>query len=154
MTIRIISVGKRHSATLADAIEEYTTRLSAYAKPEWVLVPPVHSDSRDQQVNYESTALLGKIKPDEYVILLDETGRQFTNPEFVQRIEAVLNQGTSTITFIIGGAYGVNQVVKERANLVWSLSPLVFPHQLVRLLLAEQLYRSFSLRAGHPYHHL
>ena len=153
MNIRIISVGKRHSANLVDIIDEYTTRLSGFAKPEWVLTPPVHSSNKDQQIDYESTALLGKIKSDDYVVLLDETGQQFTNPQLAQRFEGVMNNGSSTLTFIIGGAYGVNEAVKKRSNLVWSLSPLVFPHQLVRLMLVEQLYRTISFMNGHPYHH-
>lgn len=153
MTIRLLSVGKRHEASIVAAIDDYTSRLQQYGKPEWVLLPPVHSSNKEQQVAYESTSLLAKIKSDEYVILLDEHGVEVTNQQLATKLENVTNQGHSTLSFIIGGAYGVSPAIKERANFTWSLSPLVFPHQLVRLILAEQLYRTFSLMSGHPYHH-
>lgn len=153
MTIRLLSVGKKHDVTIAASIEDYTSRLQKYAKPEWVLIPPVHSSNKQQQIDYESTALLGRIKADEFVVLLDERGTLVSNPELAQKLEAATTNGSSTLTFIIGGAYGVSQAVHTRANFIWSLSPLVFPHQLVRLLLAEQVYRTLSFSAGHPYHH-
>ena len=100
--------------------------------------------------NAESEQILARIKPDDYVILLDETGQLLSSPELATRLEAQRGQA---IVCIIGGAYGVNQAVKQRANLIWSLSKLVFPHQIVRLILIEQLYRAQCIINHHPYHH-
>jgi len=100
----------------------------------------------------ESQRLLSRLKPDDFVILLDERGRLYDSPAFSRLLLEPL-ESSRQVVVIIGGAYGVDDSVHERADVVWSLSPLVFPHQLVRLLLAEQLYRAQEIAAGHPYHH-
>ncbi len=153
MGLRIIAVGKRHDPALTAAIEDYSTRLKSFAKVEWVIVPSVSGKNKDQQIEQESEALLNRIKPQEYVVLLDERGTAMTNPQLAQKFEGVLSGGQSSMVFVIGGAYGVSETLQQRASFTWSLSPLVFPHQLVRLILAEQLYRTFSFIQGHPYHH-
>jgi 23S rRNA (pseudouridine1915-N3)-methyltransferase len=100
----------------------------------------------------ESERILSRIGSREFAILLDERGDEIDSPEFAQLLDKTFTAGRS-VTIIIGGAYGVDDRVHQRADYVWSLSPLVFPHQLVRLILAEQLYRAQSITAGHPYHH-
>jgi 23S rRNA (pseudouridine1915-N3)-methyltransferase len=98
----------------------------------------------------EAVQLLSKINPQDYVILLDERGKQLSSEKFAHKLASIHHK---TCVFIIGGAYGVDDSVRERADFVWSLSELVFPHQLVRLILAEQLYRAHCIQSSHPYHH-
>lgn len=111
---------------------------------------PHSSKPKSIAVKEESDRLLGRLSPDDFVILLDERGRNLSSPE----LSTVIMEHTSqSIVFIIGGAYGVTDDVRRRANLVWSLSKLVFPHQLVRLILTEQLYRAQEIARGGKYHH-
>jgi len=151
MAIRIIAVGKKHEAWVEDGIRRYETRLKRPFLTEWVLLP--HS-SRDGLMarEDESQRLLSRLKPDDFVILLDERGKLYDSPAFSRLLLEPL-ESSRPVVVIVGGAYGVDDSVHERADVVWSLSPLVFPHQLVRLLLAEQLYRAQEIAAGHPYHH-
>jgi 23S rRNA (pseudouridine1915-N3)-methyltransferase len=151
MAIRILAVGKKHEAWVEDGIRRYETRLKRPFVTEWVLLP--HS-AREGLVarEDESQRLLSRIKPDDFVILLDERGKLYDSPALSQLLLAPLERSRQVV-LIIGGAYGVDDSVHARADIVWSLSPLVFPHQLVRLLLAEQLYRAQEIAAGHPYHH-
>lgn len=100
----------------------------------------------------ESERILSRLKPDDFVILLDERGKLVDSPSLSRLLLAPL-ESSKTVVVIIGGAYGVDDTVHNRADIVWSLSPLVFPHQLVRLILAEQLYRAQEIAAGNPYHH-
>jgi len=93
------------------------------------------------------------VSPGDYVILLDERGKALDSPTLSKVLEEPLNR-SQLVVLIIGGAYGVDESIHERANIVWSLSPLVFPHQLVRLMLTEQLYRAQEISVGRPYHHI
>ena len=146
MKIICLSVGKKHDKVLADAIEQYQTRLSGFVNFSFEYIPTC-------DVKSESAAILKFLKDEDEVILLDETGRTVTNAELASDLESAMNKSTKRTVFIIGGAYGVNQQVKDRSNKIYSLSKLVFPHQIVRLLLVEQLYRSFSILSGGKYHH-
>ena len=149
--IRILAVGKKHESWVADGIERYEKRLSKPWDTEWVLLP--HSSiTGDRAREEESERILSRLKPDDFVLLLDERGKMLDSPTLSRTIQAQLDMSKSIIC-IIGGAYGVNDTLMNRADLVWSLSPLVFPHQLVRLILIEQLYRAQEIAAGHPYHH-
>lgn len=100
----------------------------------------------------ESERILKIISSDDYVILLDETGQMLSSLDLAEQLESRFID-SKPVVVVIGGAYGVNQALLSRSNLVWSLSKLVFPHQLVRLILAEQLYRAQSIAAGNSYHH-
>lgn len=153
MKIRIISVGKKHTKNLQAAIEDYEQRIVSKYSLEWLLVNPSDGDV-GRQVDEESQKILRILKPNDYVVLLDETGTIVTNQGLVDIFNKVISDGKyGSIVFIVGGAYGVNAAVKERANFIWSLSKLVFPHQLVRLILVEQLYRTNAILDNHPYHH-
>lgn len=152
MAIKILAVGKKHEDWIASGVQRYTERLRAPWNIEWVLLP--HSAREGLTARQEeSQAILSKLSSYDYVVLLDERGRAFDSPGLSQAIEAALSSARPVV-FIIGGAYGVNEELMARADLVWSLSPLVFPHQLVRLILAEQLYRAQAITSGHPYHHV
>jgi len=151
MAIRILAVGKKHEAWVEDGIRRYETRLKRPFNVEWVLLPHSSLDGLRARED-ESERLLSRIKPDDFVVLLDERGKLLDSPALSSVLLSSLERSRPVVV-IIGGAYGVDGTVHQRADLVWSLSPLVFPHQLVRLLLAEQVYRSQEIAAGHPYHH-
>lgn len=150
MRLRIISIGPKHDPDLKAKIEAYCDRLRSTHPVEWVLVPYSSQDGPSAR-RRESDAIRAKLAPRELVVLLDERGKPLDSPAFAQRLEEW--QSRDRLTFVIGGAYGVDEELRTRADFVWSLSPLVFPHQLVRLLLVEQLYRATCILRSHPYHH-
>lgn len=150
MSIKILSVGKSHEDWIAPGLKRYEKRLQRPFDATWVLLPSSGFDSVKARRD-ESDRLLSRLDPTDFVILLDETGKQLSSPELASLLEKQFSH--TPVTFIIGGAYGVDQSVHDRAQLVWSLSPLVFPHQLVRLILIEQLYRAQQITGGGSYHH-
>ena len=156
--IRIIGIGKlKEKATLA-LYEEYVKRISLYSKIETVEVPDMKipdkvSDKEVTQIlQKEGKAVLDKIKSDEYVILLDLHGKMMSSEAFAEHLENVFVRGKSTITFVIGGSLGVSSELVERADLRFKMSDLTFPHQIVRVLLAEQIYRAYTIQKGITYH--
>lgn len=151
MPIRIIAIGKKHEAWVHDGIERYQKRLKRPFTVEWVLLP--HSAREGQTARQEeSRRILSRVRPDEFIILLDEKGKLLDSPALSSTLLLPLEH-SQTVVLVIGGAYGVDDTVHARADVVWSLSKLVFPHQLVRLIVAEQLYRAQEIAAGTPYHH-
>lgn len=145
MHIKIITVGKSHDPKISQAIDEYIKRLSKYVKIDWQLIPP-------SSIEQESIQII-KATRDSYVILLDEGGNALNTPGFAARIEKLQNNSIKELVFVIGGAYGVTPEIKNSADFILSLSSLVFPHQLVRLILVEQIYRAYDLMHGGKYHH-
>ncbi len=156
MKITILAIGKKHDPKLKSSIEDYCSRLAHYTTLEWNLVEAKISPSQssDEIRNIESKELVKHISNEDIVILLDETGIQLSSPELANKLQTYMNRGTKRIVLVIGGAFGVTEDFKQRANFIWSLSKLVFPHQLVRLLLAEQLYRAYTILANEKYHHI
>lgn len=151
MKVRIISVGKRQPAALRGIEEAYEKRMRQWLQLEWSYIPSSVAEVT-AAVRKESEQVLRQLSPGAFVVLLDERGRQLTSSELAKSLDAWL-AGSKDLVFIIGGAYGVDETVRQQADLVWSLSALVFPHELVRTLLSEQLYRACTIRAGLPYHH-
>lgn len=150
MAIRIIAIGKKHESWVADGIERYQKRLARPFNVEWVCLP--HSSRSDLVARQdESERILARLG-DEFVVLLDERGQNISSPTLSDLLRNPLDHSRN-VTVIIGGAYGVDERVHARADFVWSLSKLVFPHQLVRLILIEQLYRAQEITRGNPYHH-
>lgn len=147
----LLSVGRRHDPDVAAAINEFTARLSREAPTSWQLIKPSGADELTAR-RVESASVGAYINDSDYVVLLDERGTQFTSEAFAATYDDILTRSERVI-FIIGGAYGVDDSLHNRADLVWSLSKLVFPHQLVRVLLVEQLYRAHMIIKNHPYHH-
>ena len=143
MNILCIAVGKKHDTNLAAAIAEYEKRLANFS---WQLIP---SSDKVQ----ESQTILKQLKEDDTVILLDERGKMWANDRLAYALETLQNRSVKRLVFIIGGAYGVDATVQQRSSYILALSPLVFPHQIVRLLLVEQLYRTYSILADGKYHH-
>lgn len=150
MTIKVIAIGKKHEKWVADGIARYETRLRKPWDLIWQYLP--HSSLAEEAARAEeSRRILEKIDRDDYLILLDERGKMLSSPALSRVLQAQL--GFKRIVLVIGGAYGVDETVRARANTVWSLSDLVFPHQLVRLIVTEQIYRAGEIAAGRPYHH-
>ncbi len=153
MKILIISVGKRHDAAFNDAIQQYEQRLQPTASIEWRLIAP--SSLHEQMArSTESRKIMATLKPSDMVWLLDERGEEVTSPALSNKLVVLKTHAISRLVIIIGGAFGVDESVRTRANWMWSLSPLVFPHQIVRLLLIEQLYRASQIEKGTGYHHV
>lgn len=151
MSIRIISVGKKHEAWVSEGIERYQKRLKRSFEIEWVLLP--HSTlPNDRAAVEESQRILNRVNVYDFLILLDEHGKNIDSPELSKLLNTAFDSSRSVV-LVIGGAFGVDQSVKTRADFIWSLSGLVFPHQLVRLILTEQIYRAQEISAGNPYHH-
>jgi 23S rRNA (pseudouridine1915-N3)-methyltransferase len=151
MPIRILAIGKKHESWVADGIERYEKRLKKPFDISWAFLPHSALDGASARQE-ESQRILSKLRDDEFVVLLDERGKLVDSPALAKLLLAPL-EASKTTTIIIGGAYGVDSTIHERADLVWSLSPLVFAHQLVRLILVEQVYRAQEIAAGGPYHH-
>lgn len=149
--IKLIAVGKKHESWVNEGIYAYEKRLKKPWDVEWVLLPHSSLDGLRAREE-ESERILLRLKSDDFVVLLDERGKLLDSPSLSDTIQSQLDTSKQVVC-IIGGAYGVNDTLTARANLVWSLSPLVFPHQLVRLILVEQLYRAGEIAAGRPYHH-
>lgn len=151
MPLRIVAVGKKHESWVAEGIERYQKRLKAPFLVEWVLM--AHSSvEADRARQEESERILSGLSAHAFVVLLDERGKELDSLQLAKTLEAQLDRSVDVV-LIIGGAYGVDDRLRDRANLVWSLSPLVFPHQLVRLILIEQLYRAQQITVGGQYHH-
>ena len=156
--IRIIAVGKIKESWMKMGISEYLKRLIAYEKIEIVEVEDektLETNSQQQNEivkNKEGQRLLKRIKDNEYVILLDLAGKQRSSEQLAQKIASLYVQGNSSLCFVIGGSLGISKAVIQRANDRWCLSLLTFPHQLVRLCLLEQIYRSFRILHHEPYH--
>ena len=151
MPIHIISVGKKHEDWVVSGIERYQKRLKRPFLIEWVFLPHSTFDGNKARQE-ESQRILSRLNANDYVILLDERGKNINSPELSKLLLSPI-ESSREIVIIIGGAYGVDDTVHQRANFIWSLSNLVFPHQLVRLILTEQIYRSQEIAANNPYHH-
>lgn len=153
MHIRILMVGRTGRGAVADIVQDYLDRTRRMAPVEEVVVAEAGTGTPEFQRKREGERLLEALKPGERVVALDEIGRTFTSPAFAGHLAGWRDQGVRGVVFIIGGAYGLDEPVRRRADLLLSLSAMTFPHQLVRALFAEQLYRAFMIMRGAPYHH-
>ncbi|MBU5676369.1 23S rRNA (pseudouridine(1915)-N(3))-methyltransferase RlmH [Alkaliphilus sp. MSJ-5] len=158
MNITIISVGKLKEKYLKQGIEEYTKRLSRYTKLNLVEVPdekaPENLSNAEEQIvkNKEGEGILKHIKEGTYVIALDLKGKMLSSEELADKLQNLGITGNSNIAFIIGGSLGLSDEVLKRADYKLCFSPMTFPHQLMRLILLEQVYRGFRIMKGEPYH--
>jgi 23S rRNA (pseudouridine1915-N3)-methyltransferase len=154
MHLRVIAVGTRMSGWVAAGFADYARRLRGGHALELVEVPAARRSGGDDAARaskLEAERIMALLEPRAYVVALDERGRAFTTLQFSLWLAERRGQG-APVSFIIGGPDGLGAAVLARAQLRWSLSALTFPHGLVRVLLAEQLYRAATLLAGHPYH--
>lgn len=158
MKITLITVGKIKEKYLKDAIAEYSKRLSRYCKLEIVEVadekiPDNASDTVEDAIrDKEGERILKYIKEDAYVITLEIAGKMLTSEEMAEKIEKLGVQGTSHIIFIIGGSIGLGREILKRSDYALSFSKMTFPHQLMRVILLEQIYRSYRIINHEPYH--
>jgi 23S rRNA (pseudouridine1915-N3)-methyltransferase len=156
MKIKLMWIGKADGDVFDEAIRQYTRKIQFYTVYEPLAIPYLKNTkslSQDEQKRKEGELLLKKIEPGDFVILLDERGKEFTSKAFAQFIQQQANNGLKTLVFIIGGAYGFSEEVYARGNAQVALSKLTFPHIMTRLIFAEQLYRAFTILHGEPYHH-
>ena len=153
MKLSICSVGKAHESFVKEGVEQFTKRISHYYPIDWQILSPSKLTEPNQIKKAEAATILKALSAKDILILLDETGKMISSPGLAKLIQQNANQSAQRIVFLIGGAYGVDDDIKSRANFTWSLSELVFPHMLVRLILSEQLYRACSILANEKYHH-
>lgn len=149
--LTIISVGKDHDPAFKEAISLFENRLGHYSKFSWLLIKPSGYEGLKARAE-ESEKILKIINPQDFVVVLDENGALVTSPDIASLIESCQNS-SQKIVIVIGGAYGIDQTVLTRANKTISFGRVVFPHQLVRIMALEQLYRAHSILAGSNYHH-
>jgi 23S rRNA (pseudouridine1915-N3)-methyltransferase len=158
MNIKIVTVGKLKEKYLIQGINEYVKRLGAYCKIQLVEVPDEKapesmSEAEMLQVKEkEGKKILAKIKDQEYVFALAIEGKNPTSEAFAQQIEQLGIQGKSQLVFVIGGSLGLSQEVMQRSNSQISFGKMTFPHQLMKLILVEQIYRAYRINTGAPYH--
>ena len=158
MKIKIIAVGKLKEKYWTDAVQEYMKRLGAYSDPEIIEIKEAKLTgtgvASEEQVKVEEGRsiinALGSSNP--FVITLEIKGRKFSSEELADKINALTVEGKSEIVFIIGGSLGLSKEVSDRANLKLSFSDMTFPHQMMRVILLEQIYRSFKIIRGETYH--
>ena len=158
MKIKLVTVGKLKEKYLKDGIAEYMKRLNRFCKVEMIELadektPDKASNLENQQIlEKEGNKILAKINEREFVFALAIEGNQFPSEKFSQLMMDTTVHGFSYITFVIGGSLGLSPAVKKRANLLMSFGKLTLPHQLMRLVLIEQIYRAFMIQQGSPYH--
>ena len=158
MKIKIVTVGKLKEKYLKDGIAEYAKRISRFATIEIIELadektPDRASDSENAKIlDVEGNRILSKIGDREFVVVLAIEGKTLSSEELSKQLEQASINGFSTLTFVIGGSLGLSKEVKKRANLSVSFGRLTLPHQLMRLVLTEQIYRAFTIQQGSPYH--
>ena len=156
MKIQLWSIGKDHESYVKEGIQDFTTRISKYYPVEWRIFPAAkqtaNAGEHDIKKN-EAGPILQALHKEDYLVLLDETGKQLSSPQLASFIQHRANSSVRHLNFLIGGAFGVDESIKSRSNFTWSFSQLVFPHQLMRLMLAEQVYRACTIIRNEKYHH-
>ena len=156
MKLSLWAIGKGHEPYVKAGVEEFTKRLSNYYPAAWTIVPTPKNAGllpEKELKKREAETVLASLKPEDYLVALDENGKSLTSPNLAALLQQRLNESAKNIVFLIGGAYGLDEAVLQKAKLKWSLSQLTFPHQLVRLILAEQLYRACTILRNEKYHH-
>lgn len=156
MKIAFWSVGKAHEGYVREGIDDFTKRISKYFPVQWHIIPvPKNAAnlSETELKKKEGEIILQLLKDDDYLVALDERGKEMTSEGLAQFIQQRANESRKQIIFLIGGAFGLDEQVLKAAKFKWSLSQLTFPHHLVRLILAEQVYRGCTILQNEKYHH-
>ncbi len=154
MKITVLFTGKTADRYLEEGIAVYEKRIRRYLPFEIKVLPAAKGVREKEQLKrLEGEMILKAVGDGSFVVLLDEQGKSLDSVKFAGMLQRKMNEGTRTLVFVVGGAYGVSQAVFERADLVLQLSAMTFSHQVVRILLMEQLYRAFTIIHGEPYHH-
>jgi len=156
MKFQFWSLGKIHEPYIKPGVDIFTQRISNYYPVDWnIIAPPKNAGllSEADLKKKEGEIILNALSKDDYLVALDERGKACTSEQLAGFIQTRANESTRQLIFLIGGAYGLHETVLQRAGYKWSLSLLTFPHQLVRLILAEQVYRACSILRNEKYHH-
>ena len=156
MKLHFWSIGKAHEEYVKEGIAMFSKRIANYYSVEWKIIPPPKNAAAlppEDLKKAEGDSVLSTLHPADHLVLLDEKGKYFTSEQLATFIQVKADASIKNLVFLIGGAYGVSDTVKKRAGTMWSLSPLVFPHQLVRVILAEQVYRACTIQRNEKYHH-
>ncbi|WP_257670366.1 23S rRNA (pseudouridine(1915)-N(3))-methyltransferase RlmH [Parapedobacter tibetensis] len=156
MKVTLLCIGKTDEGYLATGIEKFLLRLKHYVNFSMVAIPDIKNSkhlSIDQQRAKEAVLIMKQLSSSDQVVLLDERGKEFRSVEFAGYLNKLMVGGAQHVVFVVGGPYGFDDVVYQRANGKISLSKMTFSHQMVRLFVVEQLYRAFSILKGGPYHH-
>lgn len=156
MKISLLSIGKAHEAYVKSGIDDFTKRLSNYFPVQWNILPvPKNAGllSEAELKKREGEMILNLLKDDDYLIALDERGKELTSEGLANFLQQRANESSRNLVFLIGGAFGLDDAVLKAARFKWSLSQLTFPHHLVRLILAEQVYRACTILRNERYHH-
>ena len=155
MKVCFWAIGKNESANFTKAVDDYTARIKNYFPVEWTIypIPKITSNKEEDLKKKEAELLLAQLKKDDVVVALDEYGKQMDSIELSVFIQQIANKSAKRLIFIIGGAFGFHENFLKVANYKWSLSKLTFPHQLVRVILAEQVYRACTILKNAKYHH-
>ena len=156
MKLLLWSIGKEHEPYVRPGVEDFTRRLTRYYPSEWSLIPPptgAATLSPAALKKKEGEIILGQLGKDDFLVALDERGQQVTSEKLATFLQTRANDSQKNLVFLIGGAFGLDTSVLDRADFKWSLSQLTLPHQLVRLILAEQLYRACTILRNEKYHH-
>lgn len=156
MEIALIVIGKTNTKYLVEGIEEYLKRLRHYIPYSIQILPDIKNTKKltsDQQKDAEAKIILESLKAGDYVVLLDERGKEFTSMQFSEYLQRKINSGLRRLVFIIGGPYGFSKEVYNQADEKISMSQMTFSHEMIRLFFTEQVYRAMTIIRGEPYHH-
>ncbi|MGG5576898.1 23S rRNA (pseudouridine(1915)-N(3))-methyltransferase RlmH [Myroides sp. C15-4] len=156
MNIKLLAIGKTDNKELQTLMNDYIKRLSFYVKFDMEIIADIKNAknlSEAQQKQKEGELILSKLSPTDFLILLDEKGKEFTSVGFADELQKRMNAGIKTLVFVIGGPYGFSDDVYQQAKGKISLSKMTFSHQMIRLFVIEQLYRGFTILRNEPYHH-
>ena len=155
MKLEFFFVGKTSESFLKNGVDEYLKRLKHYIPVTEIMIEPSRFSKTDakKSIAEESEKMLKKIKPADFIVVLDERGKSLASEELAVLLEKHQQSGTQKMIFITGGAYGFSDAVRQRANLLLSFSKFTFTHQMIRLLLAEQVYRAMTILKNEKYHH-
>lgn len=156
MKLHFWSIGKNNESYIKEGVEDFTSRISKYYPVEWSIIPLPKNAGMMSEMDLkrkEGVIVLEWLTNDDYLVALDERGKQLSSVALADFIMKRSNESVKNLVFLIGGAFGLDESILKRANYKWSLSELTFPHQLVRLMLAEQVYRACTIIRNEKYHH-
>ena len=156
MKLQFWAIGKNHEPYIKSGVEDFSKRIGHYYPVKWNIIPVPKNSGMLSEMDLrrqEGETILEWLGKDDYLIALDERGKQMTSEGLAKFLQKKSNESRKQLIFLIGGAYGIDDMVLKRAQLTWSLSMLTFPHQMVRLILAEQVYRACTIIRNEKYHH-
>ncbi len=156
MKLSFLAIGKQHEAYVKQGVEEFTKRISKYYPVEWHIIPVPKNSGMLSEMDLkkrEAETILQWLKQDDFLVCLDENGKQLTSEGVALFLQQKSNASIKNIVFLIGGAFGLDETILQKAKFKWSFSQLTFPHQLVRLILTEQIYRACTIIRNEKYHH-